>query len=221
VSHDLRRPLRHIQSFATLLDQRYRASLDAGGQRFVHQITEAVRRMGGLIDGLLEFARSGQGRLSISPVDLDALVRDVQRELEPQAAGRHIEWSIGTLPTVSGDPALLRVVFVNLLDNALKYTGRCEQATIEIMPVQGAADEAIVCVRDNGVGFDPERASELFVMFQRLHSDHEFHGTGVGLASVQQIVRRHGGRVWAESVAGEGASFFVALPATATAAIAS
>jgi len=212
VSHDLRRPLRHIQSFAALLDQRYRASLDAGALRFLHQITEAVRRMGGLIDGLLEFARSGQGQLSRSPVDLDALVRDVQRELEPQVAARRLEWNIGNLPTVSGDSALLRAVFVNLLDNAIKYTGRCEQAKIEVIPVPGTSEEAIVCVRDNGVGFDPDRADDLFVMFQRLHSDHEFQGTGVGLASVQQIVRRHGGRVWAEGVAGEGASFFVALP---------
>lgn len=117
---------------------------------------------------------------------------------------------------MSGDPTLLRVVFANLIDNAVKYTGQRKDARVEIAAIPGAGGETVVCVRDNGVGFDPAYAHKLFAVFQRLHSDREFPGVGVGLASVQQIVRRHGGRVWAESAKGEGAAFFVALPAAAS-----
>ncbi len=217
VSHNLRAPLRHISSFATLLEQRCRDHLDANARRYLKQIGDAVGRMASLIDGLLEFARSGQGELARSDVDLDTLVREVAREMGMQAPPRRIDWEIGALPTVSGDPGLLRVVFSNLIENAVKYTGKREDAKIEIASVEGNGSEHVVYVRDNGVGFNPAYTDKLFAVFQRLHSERDFAGTGIGLASVQQIVRRHGGRVWAESRVDHGATFFLALPATASA----
>ena len=140
------------------------------------------------------------------------MVRDVIRELEPDAAGRSIEWRIGDLPVVGGDAAMLRLVLVNLISNALKFTRQSEQVKIEIGCTLDGKNEIVVFVRDNGVGFDMTYADKLFGVFQRLHRAHEFEGTGIGLANVRRIITRHGGRTWAEGKVDQGATFFFALP---------
>jgi light-regulated signal transduction histidine kinase (bacteriophytochrome) len=168
--------------------------------------------MGRLIDDLLAFSRVGRTALQSAPVDHGALVADVIRQLGA-AAGR-VAWRIDPLPVAPGDPALLRQVWLNLLDNAVKYTGRTPAPRIEVSFRRGPA-ETVFHVRDNGAGFDPRYAAKLFQVFSRLHSAGEFEGTGIGLALVRRIVARHGGRTWAEGAVGEGASFFFSLPAAA------
>ena len=170
--------------------------------------------MGSLIDDLLEFSRMSRTRLAVRPVELGPLVREVVVDLEADAAGRDVRWSIGELPAVLGDRALLRVVLVNLLGNALKFTRTRPRPEIEVdcRPAEGG-DGAVVRVRDNGVGFDPRYADRLFDVFERLHRAEDFEGTGIGLATVRRIVERHGGRTWAEGVPGEGATFCLWLPA--------
>jgi light-regulated signal transduction histidine kinase (bacteriophytochrome) len=170
--------------------------------------------MGCLIDDLLGFSRIGRTPLSRSRVDLDRLLQEARDEVNAEHRHRSIVWHVNGLPTVSGDPALLRLVLVNLLSNAAKYSATRSPAEIEIGTVETDADEAVLFVRDNGVGFDMQYGHKLFGVFQRLHSADEFEGTGIGLANVKRIVHRHGGRVWAESVVDGGATFFVALPRT-------
>ncbi len=213
VSHDLRAPLRHISGFSELLATREAENLDQRGKHYLDVITGSVRQMGSLIDDLLQFSRTGRAELQITKVDMDEQVREVLGPLKRQADGREIVWSIGPLPGVSGDPALLRQVWANLLDNAVKYTRGREPARIEVYARDGDdSSENVFVVRDNGVGFDMQYAHKLFGVFQRLHSSEEFEGTGIGLANVQRIVHRHGGRVWAEAELDRGASFFFALP---------
>lgn len=173
----------------------------------------SARKASQLIDDLLEFSRMGQTDLRYADVDLNQLVQDTIRRLEPDTRGRSIRWTLGTLPTVRGDRAMLEQVFVNLLGNAIKYTGKRADAEITI---GHSADKhsTVLYVRDNGVGFDMNYAERLFGVFQRLHSEKEFEGTGIGLANVRRIVTRHGGRTWAESKVGEGATFYVLLPNT-------
>jgi signal transduction histidine kinase len=212
-AHDLRTPLRAITGFAdVLLDSR--ASLSpADAQRFVRMIREGSGQMTELINDLLEFSRLGRQALSRERVDLEALCREVFASLENERAGRSVEFRLQPLPAVEGDAALLRVVFVNLLSNALKYTRSRETAGIEIGTTADSDQEGVTYfVRDNGVGFDMRDADKLFGVFQRLHHSHEFEGTGVGLATVRRIVERHGGRIWAESAPEEGATFFFTLP---------
>jgi len=225
VSHDLRTPLRHIIGFADLLSRELGkpAAADTGGAispkatRYIGVITESAGRMSKLIDDLLEFSRTSRAELRRQPVDLEKLVQDARQRLLPDVGTRQVVWTIGPLPTVTGDAGLLQQVFDNLLSNALKYTRTREQARIEVKALpQGR--EIWLSVRDNGVGFDPQYAGKLFGVFQRLHRSDEFEGTGIGLANVRRIVSRHGGRVWAESEglhpAGDvaGATFWVALP---------
>jgi signal transduction histidine kinase len=213
VSHDLRAPLRHIGGFTELLAAREADRLDQKGKHYLDVITNSVGQMGSLIDDLLQFSRTGRAELKIGKVDMGDLVRDVLEPLKRQADDRDIVWSIKPLPGVSGDPALLRQVWVNLLDNAVKYTRGREPTRIEVSARDGdGANEDVFCVRDNGVGFDMQYGHKLFGVFQRLHSSAEFEGTGIGLANVQRIVCRHGGRVWAEGEPGKGATFFFALP---------
>jgi light-regulated signal transduction histidine kinase (bacteriophytochrome) len=212
VSHDLRAPLRHIDGFLELLQKTIGTALDEQGRHYMDAISGAARKMGLLIDDLLSFSRMGRHTMSVQQVELSALVQDVIRELEPDAAGRDIEWRIGDLPVVSGDAPMLRMVLTNLITNALKFTRPRQQARIEIGSLPGQTSEAVIYVRDNGVGFDMTYGDKLFGVFQRLHRADEFEGTGIGLANVRRIIARHGGRTWAEGEIDRGAAFFFSLP---------
>jgi light-regulated signal transduction histidine kinase (bacteriophytochrome) len=212
VSHDLRAPLRHIDGFIELLQKKAGTTLDEHSRHYMDAISDAAKKMGWLIDDLLSFSRMGRQDLSFQQVDLRSLVREVIREFEPEAAGRAIEWRIGDLPAVSGDASMLRVVLGNLISNALKFTRPRQQAQIEIGSMPDQASEAVIFVRDNGVGFDMSYMDKLFGVFQRLHRADEFEGTGIGLANVRRIIARHGGRTWAEGKVDQGAAFYFALP---------
>ena len=213
VSHDLRAPLRHISGFSSLLAERAGDDLDEKSRHYVDTISRSVREMGVLIDDLLEFSRTGRTELTIEPVDMDATLAEALEPLRRETGDRDIEWSIGPLPAVVGDHALLRQVWANLLGNAVKYTRGRTPAVIEVGAREGdGADEDVFYVLDNGAGFDMQYAHKLFGVFQRLHSSAEFEGTGIGLANVQRIINRLGGRVWAEAELDHGATFTFALP---------
>lgn len=212
VSHDLRAPLRHVTGFASLLAQRAEGALDGEGRRYLRTIIEAATSMGRLIDDLLAFSRTGRAALATQEIELRDLASAAQQDVATGINGRQISWVVHPLPRVKGDPALLRQVLTNLLANAVKYTGTRAHATIEIGTEAAATGDVVVFVRDNGVGFDPQYAHKLFGVFQRLHSNEEFDGTGIGLANVKRIIHRHGGRVWAEGRVGEGATFYFSLP---------
>jgi signal transduction histidine kinase len=212
VSHDLRAPLRHISGFTDLLEKTNAGRMDQPGKRYLKLISDSAIKMGELIDALLVFSRMGRSEMLHSRVDLNAIVRTAQREAMLGNPARTIRWTIRPLPEVPGDPSMLQLVFTNLLSNAFKYTRDCGTAEVEIGTRDGTPEEAVIFVRDNGVGFDMAYADRLFGVFQRLHRAEEFEGTGIGLANVQRIVSRHGGRVWAEGELGKGATFYVALP---------
>lgn len=215
VSHDLRAPLRHIDGFLELLKARAGATLDEQSRRYMAQVSEAAHRMATLIDGLLAFSRMGRHTLKKSPVDLGGLLREVIHDLAPDARGRSVHWDVASLPVVSGDRTLLRVVLVNLLANALKFTRPRESARIAIGCARDDHGTAFF-VQDNGVGFDARYADKLFGVFQRLHHADEFEGTGIGLATVRRIVERHGGRAWATGRVDGGATFWFSLPQAGT-----
>ena len=212
VSHDLRAPLRHITGFVELLHERDPAALDEKSRHYLEVISESALKMGALIDDILAFSRMGRAELMKTGVDLGQLVREVIAGLADEAKGREIDWEIAPLPVVEGDAAMLRQVLVNLIANALKFTRQRPRARIEIGVVADQPGEMRLYVRDNGVGFDMKYVEKLFTLFQRLHDPAEFEGTGVGLANVQRIIHRHGGRVWAEGTPDGGATFWVALP---------
>ena len=214
VSHDLRAPLRHISGFVQLLQTQAQATLDDTGRRYLDVIAGAARKMGVLIDDLLSFSRTGRAQMRLEAVSLAAIVEECRRELEPETRGRTIDWQIGELPQVTADRALLRQVLANLLGNAVKYTGKKPAARIEVS-ARREGGETVVCVRDDGAGFDMKYADKLFGVFQRLHTEAEFEGTGIGLANVRRIVVRHGGRTWAEGAVDQGAAFYFTLPADA------
>ena len=211
VSHDLRAPLRHIDGFADLLRESHGPQLGEEGARYLAVITDSVRQMGRLIDDLLAFSRMARAEMREGRVDMGALAAAVSRELGRQAPQRDVDWQIPPLPEVRGDEAMLRQVWVNLLGNALKYTGKRARAKIEVR-CQAADGELEFSVHDNGAGFEQRYADKLFGVFQRLHHSEEFEGTGVGLASVRRIVARHGGRTWAHGRIDEGAAIFFTLP---------
>jgi signal transduction histidine kinase len=215
VSHDLRAPLRAIDGFSRMLTEDYGERLDGEGRRRLQVICDNSRRMGQLIDELLDFARLGKKPLARSAIDMTALAGEVYRELRAASPEGSPVFDLAPLPAGSGDSAMLRQVFTNLLSNALKYAGKDRVPRIE---VKGWADgdHDVYCVKDNGVGFDMTYYDKLFGVFQRLHSATEFPGTGVGLAIVRRVVMRHGGRVWAESKVDEGSSFYFSLPNAAT-----
>jgi PAS domain S-box-containing protein len=206
VSHDLRAPVRHIDGFVKLLERELPPATDKAGH-YLRTIADSSRRMGALIDDLLELSRTARTPLQTRTVALREVVDDVLAEMRPDMARRRIEWHIGSLPAVRGDAALLRVVLQNLISNAVKYTRPRRVATIEIGVEQHEYGETVVFVRDNGVGFDMRQADRLFGVFQRLHRDEDFEGTGVGLATARRIVHRHGGRIWGEGAPERGATF--------------
>ncbi len=211
VSHDLRAPLRAIDGYTRILVEDYEEKFDAEGRRICGVISAEARRMGQLIDDLLAFSRLGRKEMFTSKIDMRALAVSVFEELAKEPERGRIEFQVGKLPGTKGDLSLMHQVWANLLSNAIKFTSKKERALIEVGGKQ-TRDENIYYVRDTGAGFDMEYADKLFGVFQRLHGESEFEGTGVGLAIVQRIIRRHGGRVWAEGEEGKGATFYFALP---------
>lgn len=211
VSHDLRAPLRHVAGFSELLMKNASQLLDEKSRRYLETISKSVKQMGTLIDDLLLFSRIGRAEMRLFPVNMDKLVRDALSDFADEVASRGAVLSIAPMPTVAGDPAMLRLVFVNLFSNALKFTRHIEKPTIEV-GAELSEREAIFFVRDNGTGFDMKYADKLFGVFQRLHHQHEFEGTGIGLANVRRIIHRHGGRTWAEGAPGRGATIYFTLP---------
>ncbi len=211
VSHDLRAPLRHVNGYIDLLGREVQGQLSEKGERYLRVISDASREMGQLIDDLLSFSRMGRAEMEERTCNLEAMVRATIRELEASIRGRRVEWAVSPLPEVIGDASMLKLVLTNLLDNALKFTRTREVAQIEIGILPSEDGRIIVFVRDNGVGFDMQYVHKLFGVFQRLHRADEFEGTGIGLANVQRIIARHGGRVWAEGALERGASFFFTL----------
>jgi two-component system, sensor histidine kinase and response regulator len=212
VSHDLRTPLRHIHGFAEMLNKRIAEGLDAVSAKYLANITDASLRMSRLIDDLLSFSRVTRLNMRKVRVDMRTLLDECIRELAPETSGRNIVWEIGELPEVEGDPSMLKQVLANLLSNAVKFTGKVSRAIIEIQAVPEKENEVTFLVRDNGAGFDMEYSDKLFGVFQRLHTQQDFEGTGIGLANVRRIITRHGGRVWAESAVDQGATFYFRLP---------
>ena len=209
VSHDLRAPLRAIDGFSRIVANEYAAEIDKDGRRYLRLVSENVERMSQLIDDLLAFSRLSQQALQIQHVDVTALVESVIEDLAPERRGRQVEITHDDLPPCQADPGLLRQVLANLLSNAQKFTKERKTAHIHIGCQQG--EQTVYYVRDNGVGFDMQYADKLFGVFERLHHDTTYEGTGVGLAIVQRIIQRHGGRIWAESAPEKGATFFIAL----------
>jgi PAS domain S-box-containing protein len=214
VSHDLRAPLRHVTGFVDLLHNHRADGMDETEQNYLGIIRQSAKRMGRLIDDLLEFSKAGRTELHKELTSLSDLVTDVREEIQAGLADRRVEWRIGKLTPVYGDRTGLKQVMTNLMENAVKYTRVRDTAVIEIGSRQSENDETVVFIRDNGVGFDMKYVDKLFGVFQRLHRAEDFEGSGVGLANVRRIIRRHGGRVWAEGRVGEGATFFFALPGT-------
>lgn len=211
VSHDLRAPLRQIDGFAQILADQYGPQLEPAAQDYLQWIRNGAKNMGELVDDLLKMGWIGRQELVFKPTDLNLLVQGVLRDLQAECEGRQIDWQIGTLPTLECDPTLMKVVFANLLSNAVKYTRRRECAVIQIGQKTGEG-VPVIFVRDNGAGFEQQYAHKLFGVFQRLHRSDEFEGTGVGLATVQRIIQKHGGRIWGEAELEKGATFFLTLP---------
>lgn len=210
VSHDLRAPLRSINGFAKILDEDFSGDLPLSARQFLDKIVNAGSQMARLIDELLSFSRLGRNPLSLQATDVNETVQIVIESLVPETRGRQIEWVLAEMPPATVDPSLLRLVYTNLIGNAVKYTGTRQAARIEIGSFTKNG-EIVYFVRDNGVGFDMQYAGKLFGVFQRLHRDDEFEGTGIGLATVQRIINRHGGRVWAEAAVDRGATLFFTL----------
>ena len=198
ISHDLRAPLRHMAGFTELLQKNTASLLNERSQRYVMMILESAQRMGNLIDDLLAFSRIGRAETHKTTVSLEQLVEEALTEVRQDAGGRNIVWRVGGLPACYGDRSMLRLALVNLISNAVKFTRTRSQAEIEIGYLNQEPDHIVMFIRDNGVGFDMKYASKLFGLFQRLHPPEAFEGTGIGLATVQRIPHRHGGRAWAE-----------------------
>jgi signal transduction histidine kinase len=219
VSHDLRAPLRQIDGFSRILVEHAGPGLDSQSQHYLRRIQEGTQQMGRLVDDLLNLAQLGRLDVRSRSTSLDAIVNDVLSELRADWGDRIIQWTIGRLPTVECDPGLMKIVFTNLLSNAIKYTRPREVAIIEVGCIASHRRDTVF-VRDNGVGFSMKYADKLFGVFQRLHRADQFEGSGVGLATVQRIIHKHGGEIWAEAEPDQGAtfSFTLARPGDRTAA---
>ena len=211
VSHDLRAPLRHMAGFSELLQKNSAQVLDDKSKRYIGVILESAKKMGALIDDLLSFSRIGRAETNKTVVNLGQLAEEALAEVRRDLGDRKIVWKVERLPAAYGDRAMLRLALVNLISNAVKFTRTRTPAEIQIGQMPAPDDQVVIFVRDNGVGFDMKYYNKLFGVFQRLHSNAEFEGTGVGLALVKRIVTRHNGRVWAEAEPGKGAAFYIAL----------
>ena len=211
VSHDLRTPLRAIDGFSRILEEDYGDKLDDEARRLIGVVRENTRKMGQLIDDLLTFSRLGRNPIAATSINMEALARSALAEIDAPAAAGRARIEIHALPEAWGDPAPIKQVWTNLLSNAIKFSGKRDQPLIEVSAHDDGAN-AVYCVKDNGAGFDMQYYAKLFGVFQRLHGNDEFPGTGVGLAIVRRIVSRHGGRAWAEGKMGEGAAFYFSLP---------
>lgn len=210
VSHDLRSPLRHVDGFSKILLEEFQAQLAPQAQRYLERIRAGTQQMGHLVDDLLNLARVGRRELTLQVSGLNSIVEEVLSDLRPETAERQIEWKISKLPFVECDPALMKQVFTNLLSNAVKFTRVREHAVIQVAATSQNGRPAVF-VRDNGVGFNMKYADKLFGVFQRLHRAEDFEGTGVGLATVQRIIHKHSGHVWAEAELDKGATFYFSL----------
>jgi signal transduction histidine kinase len=211
VSHDLRAPLRHVSGYLELLTKRNYQQLDDKGKHYMQSISEASNQMGVLIDDLLNFSRAGRMEMKLDNMVMDKAIKDALLMLEQETKERSIEWKQAPMPNVYADYAMIRQVWVNLLSNAIKYTRKKDVAIIEIGLIPDEI-EYIFFVRDNGAGFDMKYAQKLFGVFQRLHTIEDFEGTGIGLANVRQVIKRHNGRTWAEGEIDKGATFYFSLP---------
>lgn len=210
VSHDLRAPLRRIDGFSQALLEDYADTLDVVGKQYLDRIRTASQRMGQLIDDLIDLSRVTRAEMFRRPVDLTAMAQTIVADLQAMKSDRQVTCRIAEGLVTQGDPNLLRLVLENLFNNAWKYTGKCDQARIELDVATHEGAQAFF-IRDNGAGFDMAFAKKLFGPFQRLHDASEFEGTGIGLATVQRIIHRHGGRVWAESEVNQGATFYFTI----------
>jgi light-regulated signal transduction histidine kinase (bacteriophytochrome) len=211
VSHDLRAPVRHVDGFIRLLEEEL-GSPSARAAHYLATVAGAARRMGALIDDLLVFSRTARLPLNPRPTDLRALVHELVAGYELGVGGPRVAWEVDELPSVSADPAQLRIVLQHLLSNARKFTRTRAQPRVQVSAHPGAGGLVEVSVRDNGVGFDPQHAHRLFGVFQRLHAEEEFEGNGIGLAVARRILHRHGQRIWADAIPGSGAVFTFTLP---------
>lgn len=211
IAHDLREPLRTISSFAQLLAKRYEGKLDEKGRTFIQYILDGTDHMQKLLLDLLGYSRVGGGKINTKPFHLEKVLKDVKRNLEKKIKENRAEIISGDLPEVYGDEMQLFTLLQNLISNALKYRSE-ESPRISISARNDSEKEAIVCLQDNGIGFDPKNSKHIFQIFQRLHLRSEYEGTGIGLAICKKIVERHGGRIWAESELGKGATFCFTLP---------
>lgn len=210
VAHDLRAPLRGIAGYLDAMREDHAADLPAPARAYLESALECATRMQGMVEDLLQISRLGRRELVLVPTPLGKIIADVRREIETEVPFREIEWRIAELPSVVCDPALARQVFAALLGNAVKFTRHSPQALIEVFAEQEAGATVLV-VRDNGAGFDPQRAGNLFAPFFRLHPPQQYEGAGVGLAKAARIVRRHGGRIWADAAENRGATFYFTL----------
>ncbi len=207
VSHDLRAPLRHVDAYAQMLEEEFGPQLAAEAQNYVKKIRQGSHNMRQLVDDLLNLSHIGKTELNRKETDLKPLVDEVLGDIKPETTGRDIQWDVHDLPLAECDAGLMKQVFANLIANAVKYTRPRTTAKIEVGQVRNNGETAVF-VRDNGVGFNMKYVGKLFGVFQRLHRAEEFEGTGVGLATVARIVRKHGGRVWAEAELNKGATFY-------------
>lgn len=211
VSHDLRGPLRAINGFTQILVEDYSNKLDTDGKDILHEIIANAKKMGDLIDNLLQFSRMGKQQVTMVSVNVKQLIDAAIEEVKLLYPGRKLHIKINNLANIKGDSSMLKQVFINLISNAVKYTGKKQNPVIEI----GCYTENDFCtyyIKDNGAGFDMRYYDKLFAVFQRLHSSNEFEGTGVGLAIIQKVIAKHGGKVWAEGAVNKGASFYISLP---------